>query len=189
MKRGEIAHTVTRGVFYLTIEKGLALVSGLVYFALLLRWLGPTKYGIMTLALSFAGLATVLTGNFEAFLERYAAEYQAHGQLRTLRRAQLQAMGMKLALGALAALALGAGAELIAHQFRVPELAPLLPLLSLMVLLEGLSTTGRATLYGLQQFRWMSAVALAFHVLKTAMVGLLWWSGKGLAELAAKHVA
>lgn len=182
--RGEIAHTVTRGVFYLTIEKGLALFSGIAYFALLLRWLGPTKYGIMTLALSFAGLATMLTGNFEAFLERYAAEYQAHGRLRTLRRAQLLAMGFKLALGLVTGLLLVFGSGVIARQFQVPELATLLPTLSLMVMFEGVSTTGRATLYGIQQFRWMSGLALAFHVVKTVMVGLLWWFQKGLPELA-----
>ncbi len=184
MKRGEIAQAVSRGAFYLSLEKGLALFSGIAYFALLLRWLGPTKYGIMTLALSFAGLATMFTGNFEAYLERFAAEYQAHGRLRTLRRAQLLALGLKLGLGALAAVGLALGAPALARQFEMPELATLLPVLSLMVWLEGLSTTGRATLFGVQQFRWMSATALAFHVAKTVMVGLLWWSGKGLAELA-----
>ena len=97
MKPGEIAHSVSRGAFYLAIEKVAALISGLLYFALLLRWLGPTKYGIMTLALSFAGLATMATGNFEVFLERYAAQYQAQGRLATLRRAHLLALGVKLA--------------------------------------------------------------------------------------------
>jgi len=184
MKRGEIAHTVSRGAFYLTLEKGAALFSGIAYFALLLRWLGPTKYGIMTLALSFAGLATMMTGNFEVFLERYAAEYQAQGRFQTLRRAELHALGLKLALGAVASLVLALGAGFISQQFHMPELAYLLPMLSLMVLLEGLSTTGRATLYGLQQFRWMSAVAVAFHVIKTVMVGLLWWFKQGLPALA-----
>ena len=65
MKEREIAHSVTRGAFYLSIEKASALLSGMAYFALLLRWLGPTKYGIMTLALSFVGLATMATANFE----------------------------------------------------------------------------------------------------------------------------
>jgi len=184
MRQGEAAHTVTRGAFYLSIEKGLAVASGIAYFALLLRWLGPTKYGIMTLALSFAGLATMFTGNFEAYLERYAAEHQAHGRLGTLRRAQLLAMGLKLGLGSLAALALLGLAPALALQFRMPELATLLPVLSLMVWLEGLSTTGRATLFGVQQYRWLSGVALVFHVLKTVMVGMLWWLGKGLPELA-----
>jgi O-antigen/teichoic acid export membrane protein len=184
MKRGEIAHTVSRGAFYLTLEKGAALLSGIAYFALLLRWLGPTKYGIMTLALSFAGLATMMTGNFEVFLERYAAEYQAQGRFQTLRRAQLYALGLKLALGAIAGLVLVLGAGFISEQFHTPELAYLLPMLSLMVLLEGMSTTGRATLYGLQQFRWMSVIAVVFHIAKTVMVGLLWWLKQGLPALA-----
>jgi len=182
--RGEIARTVSRGVFYLTIEKGLAVVSGIAYFALILRWLGPTKYGIMTLALSFTGLATMMTGNFEAFLERYAAEYQERGQLLTLRRAQFQAMGIKLALGLVTGLLLAFGARFVGRQFSVLELGMLLPILSLTVMFEGISTTGRATLYGLQQFRWISGIALAFHVLKTVMVALLWWFQKGLLELA-----
>ena len=77
MKRGEIARHVTRGAFFLAIEKVAALVSGMLYFALILRWLGPTNYGILTLALAITGFASVATGNFEVFLERYAAEYEA----------------------------------------------------------------------------------------------------------------
>jgi PST family polysaccharide transporter len=184
MRRGEIAQALTRGVFYLTIEKGAALVSGVAYFALLLRWLGPTKYGIMTLALSFIGLATTFNGNFEVFLERYAAEYLATGRLRTLRSAHLQALGLKLALGLVAGLVIWLAAPFVARLYATPELAMLMPLLSIMVILDGAATTGRATLYGLQRFRWLSAVALSFHVVKTVMVGLLWWFRQGLPALA-----
>jgi PST family polysaccharide transporter len=184
MKPGEIAHNVSRGAFWLAIEKVTALVSGVLYFALLLRWLGPTKYGIMTLALSFAGLATLLTGNFEVFLERYAAEYQARGQLRTLKRAHRIALALKLALGLGASAILGGLAPLLASQFAMPELSFLLPVLTALVICDGLYMTGRATLYGLQQFRWVCVTAVVFHVLKTVMVGLLWWQRQGLEALA-----
>jgi O-antigen/teichoic acid export membrane protein len=184
VKRGEIAQSVSRGAFYLTIEKGAALVSGVAYFALLLRWLGPTKYGIMTLALSFAGLATMVSGNSEAYLERFAAEYQARGQFLTLRRAHLVSMGIKLVLGSLSALVLSLGAGLIARKFYTPELGVLLPLLGAVVALDGFSTTGRAMLYGMQQFRWLSVVSVGFHVAKTLMVGQLWWWKQGLVSLA-----
>lgn len=184
MSRAEITHTVTRGTFYLGLEKAVALVSGILYFALLLRWLGPTKYGIMTLALSFAGLATTATGNFEVFLERYAAEYHARGRLRTLRDAHYVALAMKLGLGIVAAAVLLAAAPWTAVRFDMPELRVLLPILALFVACDGLSTTGRATLFGLQQFRWVGLVSLVFHLAKTAMVGALWFTGKGLAELA-----
>ena len=185
MKPGEIARSVTRGTFYLALEKSAALFSGLAYFALLLRWLGPTKYGIITLALSFTGLATMATGNFEVFLERYAAEYEARGTLLTLRRAHYLALAVKLGLGLIATAILVAIAPLLAAQFGTSDLAGLIPVLALIVAFDGLSTTGRATLYGLQQFRWVSGISVLFHVAKTIMVGLLWFERQGLPQLAA----
>ena len=184
MKSGEIAHSVSRGAFYLAIEKIAALLSGTAYFALLLRWLGPTKYGIMTLALSFAGLATMATGNFEMYLERYAAEYQSRQAFGTLRRAHLMALGLKLGLGVLAAALMLGMAPVLARQFHTPELAMLMPLLTIMVAFDGLATTGRAALYGMQRFRSVSVVAIAFHVIKTLMVGALWFTRQGLPALA-----
>jgi len=184
VKRGEIAHSVSRGAFYLAVEKVVALVSGLLYFALLLRWLGPTKYGIMTRALSFAGLATMANGNAEVFLERYAAEYQAQGRLATLRRAHLLALAVKTGLGVVATVVLVLLAPWIAARFGIPELAILLPPLGALVLTDGFATTARATLYGMQSFRWVSGLAIVFHVAKTAMVGALWGAHMGLVQLA-----
>lgn len=184
MNRDQIAHSVTRGAFYLSIEKASALVSGVAYFALLLRWLGPTNYGLMTLALSFAGLATMATGNFEVFLERFAAEYLARQQLRTLRKAYHLALMLKLGLGLAASLGVVTIAPFLARQFNAPQLGFLLPLLAAIVACDGLSTTGRATLYGLQQFRWVCLLAVLFHIAKTLMVGALWGSGQGLFALA-----
>jgi O-antigen/teichoic acid export membrane protein len=94
VKRGEIAQHVTRGAFFLAVEKTAALLSGMLYFALLLRWLGPTNYGMLTLALAIAGLASISTGNLEVFLERYAAEYQARGRYALLNRAHGIAVGV-----------------------------------------------------------------------------------------------
>ena len=55
MRSGEIARLVSRGAFWLGLEKVAALVSGVAYSVLLLRWLGPTKFGIMTIALAGVG--------------------------------------------------------------------------------------------------------------------------------------
>lgn len=184
MRPGEIAKSVSRGAFYLAIEKVAALISGTLYFALLLRWMGPTKYGIITLGLSIVGLASMATGNFEMYLERYAAEHDAQGRLLTLRRAHRLALALKLALGALVGVGLVALAPLLARQFSTPELATLLPVLTLIVAFDGLSTTGRAVLYGFQRFRMICAIAVTFHLAKTVMVGMLWWMKKGLPELA-----
>jgi PST family polysaccharide transporter len=184
VKPGEIAHSVSRGAFYLSLEKLAALVSGILYVAIITRWLGPTKYGIVVLATSFTGLATMFTGNFEVYLERYAAEFEARGLVRTLRRAHHLALGMKLTLGIISSLVLTALAPRIAREFQTPELATLIPLLALTIAFDGFATTGRATLYGIQQFRWVSVVAILFHVLKALMVALLWGAREGLTALA-----
>lgn len=189
MKPGEIAASVSRGAFYLSLERIAGLVSGLVYFALLLRWLGPTKYGIMAIALSFTGIATMATGNFEVFLERYAAEYHARGWMRTLRRALRLALAFKLTLGLIAAVILAALAAPLAVQFDAPELEALLPWFGLLVAFDGLSTTGRATLFGLQRFKALFVASATFHVAKTVLVGVLWWTRQGLYEFAIGLVA
>lgn len=184
MSDGGIARSVTRGAFYLALEKAVALLSGVLYFALLLRWLGPTKYGIITLALSFVALASLLTGNLEVYLERYAAEHEARGRLHTLRRAYRLALGIKLGLGALAAALLVGLAIPLGRAFEMPELTSLLLLLSPILLCDGLFTTGRAMLYGWQRFRWLSLLSIGFHLGKTALVGALWGVRQGLPELA-----
>lgn len=184
MKPGEIAHNVTRGALFLTIEKGAAVLSTMVYIALLARWLGPTKYGVFSLAFAVIGLATALSGNAEVFLERYTAEYQAHGRLRLLGRAYAMALGLKTVLGLGAAAIVLALTPMLAEHYRMPELGVLLPVLTLFVASDGLATTGRAVLYGLQRFEWMSAVSLVFNIGKTLLVALLWFAQKGLVELA-----
>ena len=183
VSRPDIAHSVTRGAFYLAIEKVAALVSGTIFFVVMLRLLGPTKYGLMTLALSIVALATMATGNFEMFLERYAAEYHAHDRLLTLRRAQRLSLALKLGLGVIAGLGLIAFAPLLAHQFGAPELGILLPLLAVTVAGDGFATTGRAVMYGLQRFREMTLLSVLFHVAKIALVCSLWFMRQGLVGL------
>ncbi len=184
MKRGEIARHVTRGAFFLAVEKTAALLSGMLYFALMLRWLGPTNYGMLTLALAITGLASISTGNFEVFLERYAAEYQAYGRFDLLRRAHALALGLKFGLGLLASVAVLALTPLLAAQFKMPELTVLVPILTFMVATDSLFTTGRSLLFGMQRYEWVSGLSLLFHIAKTVLVGLLWWSRQGLVSLA-----
>ncbi len=184
MKRGDVAKSLTRGTFFLGIEKSIAIASTIVYTLLLARWLGPTKYGMFTLAFSVVSLVTAFTGNFEMYLERFGAEYQVHGRLRTLTRAYLTALGLKLAFGVLATGVLLAITPRLATFYKIPELEVLLPLLAVFVATDGLATTGRAVLFSLQRFEWVSGLSLIFNLGKTLLVAWLWWSHEGLPALA-----
>lgn len=184
MKRGEIASNVTRGAFFLGLEKGIAMVSTILYTALMARWLGPHNYGMLTVAFSVVTLATAFTGNFEMYLERYAAEHQVKGRLATLHRGFHLASGLKLALGLLVCAVLFAVTPWLSRFYRIDELRVLVPLLTVFVATDGLATTGRAVLFGLQRFEWVSLLSLIFNVGKTVLVGFLWFSGQGLPSLA-----
>src|SRR5438477_4899490 len=127
MARGEMARSIARGAFYLTIEKVANVASGLLFSMLFYRWLGPTKLGMMVLALACVNFGTTATANAEVYLERYAAEYEDRGMLLTLRRALLLALGSKLALGAVASVLLMFGSGWLAQFFHTPELATLIP--------------------------------------------------------------
>jgi O-antigen/teichoic acid export membrane protein len=193
VRSGEVAYNVSRGAFWLGLEKLAALLSGVAYSMFVSRWLGTSRFGVITLAIACVGFATAATGNFEMFLERFAAEYEARGQRATLRRVHLMALALKTGLGLLAGAALFALVPRITDFYAVAaagaaippsELSLILRLLTLTVVFDGLSTTGRATLYGTQQFRWVALPAVLFHVAKTLMVGLMWWSHGDLPALA-----
>ena len=184
MKRGEVVKSLTKGTFFLGIEKGIAIASTILYTLLLARWLGPTKYGMFTLAFSVVSLVTAFTGNFEMYLERYGAEYQVHGRLRALGRAYFTALGLKLAFGVVATAVLLVITPRLAAFYHIPELGVLLPLLAVFVATDGLATTGRAILFSLQRFEWVSGLSLIFNLGKTALVAWLWWSHEGLRALA-----
>jgi len=184
VKRGEVARNFSRGAFFLGLEKGIGLVSTLFYSALIARWLGPTKYGMFTLAFSIVTLATAFTGNFEVYLERYAAEYQVRDRLRTLRHAFGLALGLKLALGLAASVVLVGLASRFAALYRIPELAVLLPLLIAFIATDGLATTGRSLLFGLQHFEWVSGLSLILNIGRTVLVAVLWRARQGLPALA-----
>lgn len=175
---------VGRGSFYLTLESLTVVVSGLLYSVVVLRWLGPGWFGILSLALSLVGLASVATGNFEIYLERHAAEFEARGQYLRLLRAHLWALALKAVLGFLAGAALLRLAPWIEAQYGFEKLGLLVTLLVSLVVFDGFGATGRATLYGLQQYSWIAGLALFQHVVKLVAVVFLWQTGRGPTSLA-----
>jgi O-antigen/teichoic acid export membrane protein len=145
----QMLKNVGRGSFYLTLESLTVVVSGLLYSIVVLRWLGPGWFGILSLALSLVGLASVATGNFEIYLERHAAEFETRGQSLRLLRAHLWALALKAVLGFVAGLVLLRLAPWLEAQYGFEKLGLLVTLLVSLVVFDGFGTTGRATLYGL----------------------------------------
>jgi len=181
----DMLKNVSKGSFFLTIESMAAVVSGLLYSFVSLRWLGPSWFGVLSLALSVVGLASVFTGNFELYLERHAAEYDARGQHVRLVRVHLWALAIKAVLGLLAGWAVYALLPWIATQYHgFLKLDVLVKVLLATVVFDGFSTTGRATLYGLQQYGWIAGLAVLQHTLKLGFVVWLATTSHGPTALA-----
>lgn len=180
----QMLKNVGRGSFYLTLESLTVVISGLLYSIVVLRWLGPGWFGILSLALSIVGLASVATGNFELYLERHAAEFETRGQHLKLLRAHLWALALKAVLGFLAGATLLNLIPWIESQYGFEKLGLMVTLLVSLVVFDGFGATGRATLYGLQQYTWIAALALLQHVLKLVAVVTLWQMGRGPTSLA-----
>jgi O-antigen/teichoic acid export membrane protein len=176
---------VSKGSFFLTIESLATVVSGLLYSVFTLRWLGPGWFGILSLALSVVGLASVFTGNFEVYLERHAAEYDARGQRIRLLRVHLWALAIKAVLGLIAGYAVYLLLPWITTQYHgFLKLDHLIELLLALVVFDGFSSTGRATLYGLQEYSWIASLAVLQHSLKLVAVIYLANSHFGPSALA-----
>jgi O-antigen/teichoic acid export membrane protein len=182
---GSILRNVSRGSFFLAAEQLSGLVAGLLYSVIVLRWLGPWTYGMLSLALAIVGLGSVATGNFEVFLERYAAEYETRGQMALLARAHLLTAALKVGLGVVACAVLIGISGWLGQRYHAPIMPQVLCVLAGLAVCEGFSVTGRAVLFGLQRFGWMAAIAVVVQAIKIVAVTLLWLKGQGLILLAA----
>ena len=180
----QMLKNVSKGSFFLSVESLATLISGLLYSVFVLRWLGPGWFGVFSLALSIVGLASVFTGNFELYLERHAAEYETRGQHVRLLRVHLWALAIKAVLGLIAGCVVYALVPWITAQYGFIKLDVLVTLLLALVVFDGFSSTGRATLYGLQQYSWIAALAVLQHALKLLAVIVLAKTGRGPTSLA-----
>ncbi len=180
----QMLKNVSKGSFFLTVESLASVISGLLYSVFVLRWLGPSWFGIFSLALSVVGLASVFTGNFEVYLERHAAEYDARGQHVRLLRVHLWALAVKAVLGLIAGYVLYMLVPWISAQYGFTKLDSLIRLLLALVVFDGFSSTGRATLFGLQQYSWIAALAVFQQTLKLVLVVILASTGRGPSSLA-----
>jgi O-antigen/teichoic acid export membrane protein len=72
----------------------------------------------------------------------------------------------------------------ISAQYGFTKLDALIQLLLALVVFDGFSSTGRATLYGLQQYSWIAALAVLQNSVKLVAVIILARTGRGPSSLA-----
>ncbi|HET6380055.1 MAG TPA: oligosaccharide flippase family protein [candidate division Zixibacteria bacterium] len=130
--------------------------SRFVLGVLLARLLGSEEYGLYNTALSLAAIATSFAVvGLDAALVRYASIFSARDDEPGLRGAMQFGVALPAVLGAMIALGIFISADLVASRlFDVPELAPLLRVIALMVPAMVVAHQLAAVLQGLKRIQY-----------------------------------
>lgn len=172
------------------LATGMAWIGGFRWSAQVLTWaatlvvirlLAPTDYGIVGMALTWIGIASVLAefGLGTAIVALPSLDDRQAAQLNTV----------ALGLGALAAAISLAGAGIIAGFFREPALELVIPALSLLFVLEALRIVPMAQLARRLDYRRLATIDFARAVGSAASVLLLALLGYGYWALVVGTIA
>jgi hypothetical protein len=144
------------------------LPTGLITAAVLTRTLGPTGYGLFSVAATFI---TWLAFTTTTLLARAAVKFVSEAD--DWRAVATGVLRWRLVVGSAAFVAVLLGAPLIARLLGAPELAPYLRVFAIDLLLFNLARAYRDVLTGRGRFREVAAVSLARWMTRLALIVLL----------------
>lgn len=159
---------LTDGAIRVFAAELLLLPTGLITAAVLTRRLGPSAYGLFTLA---ATLITWVAGTTNALLARAAVKYVSEAeQWEPVARSVLR---WRFLIGAAAMLGVLIAASSIAHVLGANELAPYLRVFSVDLLLFNLARAHREVLTGIGRFRAVSVLSMVRWISRMILVVVL----------------
>jgi teichuronic acid exporter len=175
------AAVLTRGILWIGTFRWTAQVLSWVSTLVVIRFLSPADYGIIGMALTWIGLATVISelGLGSAII--------ALPKLSDDEAAQLHAVA--ISAGGVVALVSLAATPLIATFYREPLLTAVVPVLSILFVLESIRTVPVALLARGLQYRSVAVIDFSRSVGSTVCVLVLAVLGWGYWALVAGTLA
>lgn len=166
------------GVLWSVVQRWLVRLSTIVAFVLLGRLLTPAEFGLVALAMVVVTVLTVVTdAGFSAWLVQH----------RSLDRlATSTAFWISLSLGVVLAVLLAASAGPLAALFGEPGLTPVLQVLSLALVLGGLSSVPAALLQRDMRFKELAVRQVLATFLSVVAAVTLALLGAGAWALVAQ---
>jgi O-antigen/teichoic acid export membrane protein len=144
------------------------LPTGLITAAVLTRTIGPTGYGLFSVAATFiTWLAFTTTTLLARATVKFVSESEEWGPVAT------GILRWRLGMGAVAFLAVLVGADAIARLLGAPALAPYLRVFSIDLLLFNVARAYRDVLTGRGRFREVAAVSLSRWLARLALIVVL----------------
>jgi O-antigen/teichoic acid export membrane protein len=160
------------GTIRVSLAEALIFPTGLVTAAFLTRWLGPSDYGLLTLAVT---LASWIQWSIASMLNRATSIYIS--QSTDWRGVGMTALRLFLVTGLLAGIMLWLLAEPIASLLGEPRLAGLLQILSIDIPLFSLVQAHRSILIGRGRYRQRAWTSVGRWLTRMLLVIALVWAG------------
>ena len=159
-----LTHSVLRGLLWAFVGTGGQGVLKIAVLMILARLLSPHEFGVVSAALVVVGLSAVFSqlGVGPAVVQRPGL---THDHLRA-------GFTLSVLLGAITAAALFSGAPLAAGFFRLPELVPVMRVLSAMFVVQGVSVVAESLLLRGLEFRRIAFIDLVAFGLGYGAVGV-----------------
>jgi len=169
------------GMFWTLSGTGLQGLVQLLVLMVLGRLLTPSEFGIMGAATVVIALSQIVSqiGVGPAIIQRRELD-PLHIRV---------AATLSFVLGSLLGAVVFFGAPVIARFYRIPEVEPVLRLVSFLFPLDGLNTVSKALLTRRLQFRLYVALDVGSYLVGYALVGVtLAWHGAGVWSLAIANL-
>ncbi|MFU8805483.1 MAG: lipopolysaccharide biosynthesis protein, partial [Bradymonadaceae bacterium] len=178
---GSLTSRTLSGFFWSFSGVGLQAVLHIVSLAVLARLLTPEDFGLVGAALVVVMFATIASqmGVGPALVQR-----------QDLNNAHIRvAFSLSMIMSTLLAIGIWWGAPWIAAFFRMDGLTPVLQIIALIFILQGLGIVGRSILQREMRFRAIAMLELGSHFMGYAVVGIaMAATGWGVWSLVGAHL-
>jgi teichuronic acid exporter len=166
------------GAFWTAAQRWAVRLTTLAVFVILSRLLEPKEFGLVALASVFVGFVNVFS---DFGLPSYLVQASVVDQ-----RAKSTVFWCGLALSTVLALGLAGASPAIAGMFSLPDLAPVLAVMSLSIILSAFSATPSALLRRDLQFRTIALRSVLATVLSGTVASAVAFAGGGAWALVAQ---
>ena len=175
-----VAESAARGVMWLTAQKWVVRIGGLVTMAILTRFLRPEQFGVMAAATAITPLIYLLS---DMGFTTYIVQADEADEV-TLSSGFWFSVGAGAVLCAL----LGLGAPVLGVLFGLPQVVPIVRWLTLSVALVSLGSVPTAILRRRMAFRALAFQSVAGALAAQAAALILVFMGAGIWALVAQYV-
>jgi O-antigen/teichoic acid export membrane protein len=175
-----------KGSFILALGQMASTLISAIGVIIIARFLGPTSFGIISIAQIPISISLMLIANgVTNSIITYTAEQRHRGENQNERNIILAGLRINLSIATLVTIIAYLASGIIARDvFQMPELEPLVKILSISILAQVMVNLSSAVFVGSEKMGVRSLIAITYSILKTIVGPSLVFLGFGVIGAA-----